>query len=91
MNVENLTHSQQQPQGPSTYKYKPTIRLMAESQCSVPPKCSLYITPWSWMKSHARKHLQQQLRCISKQMKTVNLTESCEKHTILKLLDVAGE
>ena len=33
MNVESLIHSQQQqPHCPSTHKYKPTIRLIAESQ-----------------------------------------------------------
>ena len=79
--MESLTHSQQQPQGPSTHKYKPTIRLTAESQCTVPSKGSQYTGSWSWMKSHARKHSQQQLRCFCKQMSTVNLTENYAMHT----------
>ena len=66
MNVEILTHSQQQPQGPSSHKYKPTIRPTAESQCSVPPKGSWYTGSWSWMKAHVRKHSQQHLRCFGK-------------------------
>ena len=92
MNVESLTQSQQQqPQVPSTHEYKSAIRLTAESQSSVPSKGSSYTSSWSWMKSHASKHSQQQLRCFCRQINTVNLTENSEMHTILKLLVVAGE
>ena len=46
MNVKELTHSQQQQQGPKTHKKKPTIR---EEQCSVPPKVSsLQILGLEW-------------------------------------------
>ena len=81
LDVESLTHSQQQPQGPSTHKYKPTITSTAESQCSVPSKGSWYTSSWSWMKSHTRKHSQQQLRCFCKRMSTVNITENYAQHT----------
>ena len=41
MNVKELTHSQQQPQGPKTHKKKPTIRLTTRVTMLWAPQRSL--------------------------------------------------
>ena len=41
MNVKELTHSQQQPQGPKTHKKKPTIRQAIRTVFCAPKGPSL--------------------------------------------------
>ena len=41
MNVKELTHSQQQPQGPNAHKKKPTIRLTTRVTLLWAPQRSL--------------------------------------------------
>ena len=60
MNVKELTHSQQQPQGPKTHKKKQQSDKQSE-QCSVPPKGPFLTDSWSWMKSSARHTLSNNL------------------------------
>ena len=59
MNVKELTHSQQQPQGPKTHKKSQQSDKQSE-QCSVPPKGPFLTDSWSWMKSSARHTLSNQ-------------------------------
>ena len=42
MNVKTLTHPQQQPQAPKTYKQKPTIRQAIRTVFCVPQRILLY-------------------------------------------------
>ena len=56
MNVKELTHSQQQPQGPKTQKKKPTIRQAIRTVFCA-PKVPFLTDSWSWMKSSARHTL----------------------------------
>ena len=56
MNVEELTHSQQHPQGPKTHKKKPTIRQAIRTVFCA-PKGPFLTDSWSWMKSSARHAL----------------------------------
>ena len=42
MNVKELTHSQQQPQGPKTHKKKPTIRQAIRTVFCAPQRSLLY-------------------------------------------------
>ena len=59
MNVKELTHSQQQPQGPKTHKKKPTIRQAIRTVFCA-PKGPFLTDSWSWMKSSARHTLSNQ-------------------------------
>ena len=60
MNVKELTHSQQQPQGPKTHKRSQQSDKQSE-QCSVPPPKGPFLTDsLSWMKSSARHRLSNQ-------------------------------
>ena len=42
MNVKELTHSQQQPQGPKTHKKKPTIRQAIRTVFCAPQRSLSY-------------------------------------------------
>ena len=66
MNVKELTHSQQQPQGPKTHKNKPTIRQAI---------AHFLTDSWSWMKSSAR-HTLSNRRLSEIHLRLVNLTEN---------------
>ena len=79
MNVKELTHSQQQPQGPKTHKKKPTIRQAIRKVFCAPPPKGLFLTDsWSWMKSSARHTLSN--RGLSEiHLRVVNLTENVPK------------
>ena len=73
MNVKELTHSQQQPQGPKTHKKKPTIRQAIRTVFRA-PKGPFLTDSWSWMKSSARHTLSNQQ--AQEKPETVNLTQN---------------
>ena len=74
MNVKELTHSQQQPQGPKTHKKKPTIRQAIRTVFCA-PKGPFLTDSWSWMMSSARHTLSN--RGLSEiHLRLVNLTEN---------------
>ena len=77
MNVEELTHSQQQPQAPKTHKKKPTIRQAIRTVFCAPKGPSL-TDSWSWMKSSTRQTLSNQ-QAQPKEAETANLIENDAK------------
>ena len=74
MNVKELTHSQQQPQGPKLTKRSQQSDKQSE-QCSVPLKGPFLTDSWSWMKSSAR-HTLSNRGLIEIHLRLVNLTEN---------------
>ena len=82
MNVKELTHSQQQPQGPKTHKKKPTIRQAIRTVFCA-HKGPILTDSWSWMKSSARHTLS--TRGLSEiHLRLVNLTENTLYDTLSK-------
>ena len=69
MNLKELTHSHQQPQGPKTHKKKPAIRQAIRTVFCAPPKGPFLTDSWSWMKSSARHTLSSEIH-----QRLVNLT-----------------
>ena len=77
MNVKELTHSQQQPQGPKTHKKKPTIGQAIRTVFCAPQMPLPYrflVLDEVMCKTHT-----QQSRSSSESLETVNLTENAPK------------
>ena len=60
MNVKELTHSQQQPQGPNAHKKKPTIRLTTRVTMLWAPQRSLLYRLLVLDEVKCKTHTQQQ-------------------------------
>ena len=55
MNVKELTHSQQQPQGPKTHKKKPTIRQAIRTVFCAPKRPRFLVLDEVKCKTHTQQ------------------------------------
>ena len=79
MNVNELTHSQQQPQAPKTHKKESTVRLTNRITMLWAPKGISFTGLRTQLKSSTRHTLSNQQAQL-KEAETVNLIENTQRH-----------